>query len=226
MIAVDRTPDEATLLDRVAPMIERLRPMLESWHFFWEPDLWVRLRWKASADRAEAATRIAEALDGLAWRYGEYAGDAKMMGAEMWARCERDFQNGAEHALAVSRHERDGTLGRPRDFHWTRHVHTFTNQLTGSWAEEARLSAKQLRYRAWLLSRVRGSERRHEIEALVEKVDQVLSSIETLHASERELLARWRDAGRPPMPELVELPEWFDYDPDRAMGPSPGSGDE
>lgn len=223
-VATDRTPDEALLLERVDPLIERLRPALLSWHFFWEPDLWVRLHLGPSADRAAVDAAIAAAFDGLEWRIEDYGGDAPMMGEEMWERCERDFQNGAEHAVALARHARDGTLSRDRDFHWTRHVHTTTNQLTGSWAEEARLSARQLRYRAWLLSRVRAGDHRADIEAMLTKIDEVLASIDVLRAAEDALLAAWRAAGRPPVPELVELPEWFDYDPERAMGPRPNDG--
>ena len=66
------SPDREALRRFVGPLITRLRPHLEAWHFFWEPDLWVRpvpgflnairVPPVLDADLGPAAPRIDESL--------------------------------------------------------------------------------------------------------------------------------------------------------------------
>ncbi len=117
-----------------------------TWFFFWEPELRLRLRW-GGASRAEAVrARLDRArADGvvLAWHEVPYEGEAEMYGAEVWPALQRDWMNGSELALLFTRLEREGALSRPREFHWQRHVHLFTNQMYGTWDEEVELCLGQ-----------------------------------------------------------------------------------
>jgi len=221
VILVDEFPDEKLLLDGVRPLVEELRSELEAWHFFWEPDLFLRLRWSDPERRTDHEALIAERLDaaragGLLseWSFGQYEGDAAMMGEEMWALCERDFTNSAELALAIVGRERDGTLTHKRGFHWARHVHTFSNPLVGTWAEEARLSLLQARYRIRLARQGKGNEAlAPRLGELVQKVDEAIAGIEVVAEAENQLVGRWRDEGRPDIRTLLDLPDDFHGDP-------------
>jgi hypothetical protein len=221
IIPVESSPDERLLLEAVAPLVGALRPRLAAWHFFWEPDLWLRLRWTDPSEKTDHETLVEERLNesresGLLqeWRFGSYDGDAEMMGEEMWARCEADFTNGAEMALAVLAHEKDGTLTRNRGFHWARHVHTFSNPLVGTWAEEARLSLLQARYRIRILRHARIDEAvALRLAEIVEKLEGALASVDVVAEAEAQLLTKWREEGRPDIVTLLELPEDFHRDP-------------
>ena len=59
-----------------------------------------------------------------------------MYGAEAWPAIQKDWMNGSELALLVTKLEHAGALTRPREFHWQRHVHLVTNQLYGTWDDE------------------------------------------------------------------------------------------
>ncbi len=221
IIETKTSPDELLLLETVAPLVDELRPALAAWHFFWEPDLWVRLRWTDSAHRSEHEAWLERRLEGAqkeglvdAWRFGAYAGDAEMMGEEMWARCEGDFMNSAEMALAVLRHEKQSDLSRHRGFHWARHVHTFSNPLVGTWTEEVRLCLLQARYRIRLLARAKEIESQAaRLTEMVAKIEETLAGMDTVEAVERHVTSGWRAKGRPDIATLLDLPDDFHRDP-------------
>jgi hypothetical protein len=135
---------ETLLLELVDPLVhERLRDRIDLWFYFWEPELRLRLRWRDGADVDATVAELARALDhavdrgtaadwyeGAHGRRGEtYAGEADFYGAELWELTARDWMAGSELALAIVRLDAAGTLEKPRDFHWRRRVHLFSNQL-------------------------------------------------------------------------------------------------
>ncbi|MFK7985578.1 MAG: hypothetical protein AB8I08_06065 [Sandaracinaceae bacterium] len=209
VIPVEESP-QLLLLERVlAPLVEAHRNALAAWHYFWEPDLWIRLRWKGEPPDLSAWLDAAVEDGRLpSWSLGSYAGDAKQRGVEMWERCERDFQNGAEYAMRLHSLAREGKLTRERDFHWARHVHCFSNQLVGTWSEEARLCVELARYRVGLLSRARvNAPMRDRMTAILESLDDVLKEADTIAEAERNVTSRWRAEGRPDIVSLFDLPE-------------------
>ena len=222
-VAVPAHPDAALLLDVIAPLVDALRPRLERWHYLWEPDLWVRLRWKAPDDRDAGEAEIREALDAARdagalerWWFDtyEHQADAEMMGREMGPTFQRDIEHCAEMGLELVRRTRDGSLSKDIDFHWARHMHVFSNQLVGTWADEARLCVEQARYRAWLLSLGKPAAEHHEaLRAIVEQLDAVLAEVERLARAEDAILDEWRAQDRPDITELLELPEDFSRRP-------------
>jgi len=153
-----RELDRAVLLDVVDPLVhDELADEIETWFFFWEPELRVRIRWldpeRAHANRATLASTLDEATNARSVRrwyegaHGEegqtYVGEAEHYGAEAWPQIQKDWMNGSELALLLLKLEREGRLARPRDYHWQRHVHLFTNQLFGSWEDEIELCLRQ-----------------------------------------------------------------------------------
>jgi hypothetical protein len=152
------TRDESLLTGLVDRLVhDRLRGELETWFFFWEPELRLRLRWldpgRANARRSSLAEALDDAVrdgtlvewyEGAHGRRGErYAGEAEMYGAEAWPLVQKDWMNGSDLALALAKLERAGLLTAPRAFHWQRHVHLFTNQLYGTWDAEVELCLGQ-----------------------------------------------------------------------------------
>ena len=150
--------DGAPLTDVVDGLVhEEFRADLETWFFFWEPELRLRLRWVDAGRTGDCRERLAARLDGcksrgliVDWfegahgRRGEiYAGGAEMYGSEAWSLAQKDWMNGSEFALLLAKLERRGALTRPRRFHWERHVHLFTNQLYGTWDSEVELCLSQ-----------------------------------------------------------------------------------
>ena len=143
------------LVDRIVS--GALAGELETWFFFWEPELRLRLRWR-DPDRAEACRLLLAAeLDASRqrgaigpWYEGahgvageRYRGEADRYGTEVWELVQKDWMNGSEFALLLAKLEAMGGLSRPRRFHWERHVHLFTNQLYGSWEAEVELCLAQ-----------------------------------------------------------------------------------
>ena len=130
---------------------------IETWFFFWEPELRLRVRWRDAAladacrsrlcarlDRSRAEGAIAAWHEGAHGHAGErYLGEADRYGDEVWQRVQADWMNGSEFAVLLAKLERAGSLTRPRRFHWERHVHLFTNQLYGSWEAEVELCLAQ-----------------------------------------------------------------------------------
>jgi hypothetical protein len=117
-----------------------------TWFFFWEPELRLRLRWGGEARREAVRARLDRAVaDGVVshWREEPYEGEAEMYGAEVWPAIQKDWMNGSELSLLLTRLEQAGLLTRTREFHWERHVHLVTNQLYGTWDDEIELCLGQ-----------------------------------------------------------------------------------
>lgn len=215
VVPTEQAPDDA-LLASVAPLIDRLRAHVRSWHFFWEPDLWLRFRWPDVDARRAGELVIHDAMNALdrRWELRPYGGDAEHFGADVWEAHEESFRWGAEMALAIARGERSGSLARHRAFHWHRHVHCFSNQLFGTWAEEARRSLLQARYRARLMARGDGAEaQRAPLASLVESIDEAQGRIDALADAERAVLDLWRSRGRPDLADMLHLEPDFHRDP-------------
>jgi len=140
---VPSSQPERLLLDVVDPLIhDRLRERIETWFYFWEPSLRLRIRWKpmhADGGRDELAGFLdtAKRQDMLAsWyegshgeRYKTYDGEADLYGDEIWETTAKDWMSGSELALAIVKLDSEERLTRPRSFHWERRVHLFSNQL-------------------------------------------------------------------------------------------------
>jgi hypothetical protein len=152
------TMDHALLVDVVDPLVhEELGEEIATWFFFWEPDLRLRIRWREPErveenrqklegvlDRRKGERRIADWYEGAHGVPGEtYAGEADHYGPEVWPRIQRDWMNGSELALELIKLERAGRLTKPRDYHWKRHVHLFTNQVIGPIESEIELCLEQ-----------------------------------------------------------------------------------
>jgi Lantibiotic biosynthesis dehydratase C-term len=153
-----RPLDEGLLVDLVDPLVhETFRDEIATWFFLWEPELRLRIRW-GDGDRAPALRdRLTTLLDTWKaerkiedWYEGahgvrceRYAGEADHYGAEIWSRLQQDWMSGSELALALVKLERVRALTKPRDYHWERRVHLFTNQLLHTWEAEIELSLRQ-----------------------------------------------------------------------------------
>jgi hypothetical protein len=157
-LVAPRPLDPSVLVDVVDPLVhEELGNEIETWFFFWEPDLRLRIRWRdparldenrrrlaASLDRAKRVRHIRGWYEGAHGERGKtYAGESEHYGDEVWPLIQRDWMNGSELALLLLKLERESRLTRPRAYHWQRHVHLFTNQLFGSWDDEIELCLRQ-----------------------------------------------------------------------------------
>jgi hypothetical protein len=150
--------DEGLLVDLVDPLVhDTLADDIATWFFLWEPELRLRIRWR-DEDRADALRRrlaalLEECVAGRkihGWFEGahgvkgqRYIGEAEHYGDEIWSRLQQDWMSGSELALALVKFERAHRLTRPRDYHWQRRVHLFTNQLLHTWDAEVELSLRQ-----------------------------------------------------------------------------------
>jgi hypothetical protein len=149
---------DQTLLELVDALVhEELGERIETWFFFWEPDLRLRIRWRDPGRVAEHRVALAVVLD--SWKahrqikdwyegaHGErgrtYVGEAEHYGEEVWSRLQEDWMNGSELALLLIRLDRAKRLPHTLDYYWQRHVHLFTNQLLGSWEEEIKQCLRQ-----------------------------------------------------------------------------------
>jgi len=151
--------DERTrlLLEVVDPLVHgELGDHVRTWFYFWEPALRLRIRWsdpgQVQRSRAELTRFLDEAkADGRLedWyeanhgnRSEQYRGEADFYGSEVWELTANDWMSGSELALAIVRLEAEDALTRPRDLHWKRRVHLFSNQL---WLPEIALCLEQAR---------------------------------------------------------------------------------
>lgn len=180
---------DALLRAFVAPLVhERLAGRLKSWHFFFEPQLRLRLLWKSEADRAAARPDLRAAytdalvrglIDG--WRYGAhgergqvYEGEAAEYGAAIWPVVLRDWEAGSEYALALAQH--DGALPHPRSYYFDRRVHLFANEAFGSWEAEVDLTiCHALGYARLVEQYATGRERRAAARA-VHRLEQAAAA--------------------------------------------------
>ena len=150
--------EESLLTGVIGGLVHQtFRGELETWFFFREPELRLRLRWSDPGRAEDCRSTLTRALDeavrrgelvewyeGAHGRRGErYEGEAEMYGAELWSLVQKDWMNGSEFALQITKLEASGDLSRSRTFHWERHVHLFTNQLFGSWNSEIELCLAQ-----------------------------------------------------------------------------------
>ena len=145
------------LLDVVEPLVrDKLEGMTEAWFYFWEPDLRLRIRWpsehaddghrelKAFLDTAQTGGMLASWYEGNHGKRGEvYQGEAEDYGAEAWEITYKDWMSGSDLAIALLRHAAEGELTKALDFHWSRRVHLFSNQLGLSYFDEGQLCMGQ-----------------------------------------------------------------------------------
>jgi hypothetical protein len=144
LVAAAAIQPPQVLLRIVDPLVhEQLTDRIDTWFYFWEPELRLRIRWRephsADANRRELTERLDEAcragtlkewFEGSHGRHGgTYRGEAELYGEEVWELVARDWMNASELALALARFESEGRLTQPRSFHWSRRVHLFSNQL-------------------------------------------------------------------------------------------------
>lgn len=210
VVETETSPDEA-LLRALLPLLDAVRPRTTSWHFLWEPDLWIRFAWRSAADRDAGERAIEAALRDRPHRLEPYADEIEHFGEALWPLHRRALQLGSEMAVTLLR------TGAPRPFHWHRHVHLFSNQLHGTWAEETRRSLQQARYRAALLSRGDGVEPwRPALERMVAHIEAAIGSLADLAEAEAAFLEGWRAEGRPDLAQRLHLDPEFHRDPSRS----------
>jgi hypothetical protein len=176
-----RNDDERTrlLLEVVDPLVHgQLGETVTTWFYFWEPGLRLRIGWSDPEQAERGRTEVARFLDAAKtegkvedWyeaNHGalgqRYHGEPDFYGHEVWDLTAEDWMSGSELSLAIVRAEAEGTLTKPRDFHWTRRVHLFSNEL---WVDEITLSLKQAY--AWLGMTDLTDRRVKKIRAAIEK---------------------------------------------------------
>ena len=147
-IPTRRQPDLELLSDVVEPLLHvELVNEVESWHFFWEPELRLRLRWRDPSRQEELEGRLAEILDRWrgesrleSWSAGNHgnpgerhAGEATEYGPEVWDLIQKEWENGSELALRLlalsDAGGLTGTTAGTLEAHWARHVHLYTNRI-------------------------------------------------------------------------------------------------
>lgn len=152
-IVPDSSQDVATsvlLLDVLDPLVhDTLRGRLDAWFYFWETapigrlHLRLRVRWlhlhQVDDDRSELAVLLDDAqsagkfvrsYEGNHGVEGEtYEGEAERYGPEVWELTFRNWTSGSELALAILKAQAEGNLTKPRQFHWSRGLHLYSNQL-------------------------------------------------------------------------------------------------
>jgi hypothetical protein len=138
----------ALLTTVIDPLVHGvLREGMDLWHFFWEPELRFRARWRPMwadpAAKSGGTQRLLAYLTdcrrrGLLRSFTEapYEGEAASghtggYGPEVWELVAADWMSGCELALALIRHHAAGDLTQSMYFHWARRAHLFTNQIIG-----------------------------------------------------------------------------------------------
>jgi hypothetical protein len=150
--------DWSLLTDVVDGLVhERFGGEIENWHYFWEPALRFRIRWRdpsrapelseafrAALDGAKAEGRFKDWVEGLHGESGKaYTGEANFYGEEVWPQIQKDWTSSSELALLLIKLGRNNALTRESPFHWERRVHLFSNQLFGSLDAEIQLCLTQ-----------------------------------------------------------------------------------
>ena len=125
---------ERLLTGVVAPLVLAQRGSFDLWHFFWEPELRLRFRWRDTASAPCHHAEVAAWLDQAhrdaklaSWTEAAYDGEAKAYGPEIWEAVAADWMSGSDLALAVIKAGK--RLPGPRGFYWERREHLFANQL-------------------------------------------------------------------------------------------------
>lgn len=141
-------PHDLNLLTEVVDGLvhERFDSEIENWHYFWEPALRFRIRWRDALRAAKLNEALRAYLDGAKaegrfknWfegSHGEpgkaYTGESDFYGDEVWLLIQNDWTSASEIALLLIKLGRGNELTREPAFHWRRRVHLFSNQLFGS----------------------------------------------------------------------------------------------
>jgi hypothetical protein len=142
--------DPVTLLvDVIDPLIHvELNGDIDNWHYFWENDpigqlhLRLRVRW-LDPSRIEGYRKLSDTLGRersnnrfSRWFVGNngvenqvYWPEDQLYGPEVWDLTYKDWTSGSELALAISRFDSRNILTQPREFHWERRAHLYSNQL-------------------------------------------------------------------------------------------------
>jgi hypothetical protein len=153
------SPDRELLRKSIDPLLHvEFAGELESWHYFWEPALRLRLRWRDLERQAELEDRLSETLD--RWRdegrldswfagnHGEagkrHYGEADAYGPEVWDLIQKEWEISSELAMRFLLLGEAGLTGsehRTFEQQWGRHVHLHTNRIYGfpadaPWAAE------------------------------------------------------------------------------------------
>jgi hypothetical protein len=137
------------LIDVIDPLIHvELDGDIDNWHYFWENDpirqlhLRLRVRW-LDPSQAEGYRKLSDALDRersnnrfSRWFPGNngvenqaYRGEDQLYGPEVWDLTYKDWTSGSELALAIVKFDSQNILTQPREFHWERRAHLYSNQL-------------------------------------------------------------------------------------------------
>jgi hypothetical protein len=190
-------PKEKLLLEVIDPLVHNeFAGRIESWHYFWEPELLLRIRWLQPAEAAKDQDDLQVALDRAKtagqlerWQIVAYAGEAPDYGEEMWDNSFHDWMAGSELALAIVKFDAQGQLSRDRFYHWHRRVHLFSNELGLDHFLEGCWSLEQAR--GYLDQAVKDEERRqvpadkrrvtrgtvNEIERLLKQLGDTLQAL-------------------------------------------------
>lgn len=123
---------ERLLSEVVGPLVEGLRGDWDRWHFFWEPELRLRFRWRDAAsgcrDKLAAALDRARAEGEVSlWSEAPYDGEAAEYGRDLWEAVIADWMSGSELALAIIKAGR--RKPESRAWYWARRQHLFANEL-------------------------------------------------------------------------------------------------
>jgi hypothetical protein len=179
IVPSSREAPERLLLDVVDPLVhDRLEGRVETWFYFWEPELRLRIRWQQPKRAAEGRDELIAFLDAAerggmlaSWyegshgkKGGTYLGEAALYGEEVWELTSKDWMGGSELALALVKLDSENRLTRPRSFHWERRVHLFSNQLL---LDEVPLCLRQAR--GYLSMRDTGDPRVRELMGAIER---------------------------------------------------------
>jgi Lantibiotic biosynthesis dehydratase C-term len=144
-------PKEQLLLKVIDPLVhDEFAERIESWHYFWEPELLLRIRWLRPAEAENDQGDLRVALDRAKtagqlddWQIVPYTGEAPDYGEEMWDNSFHDWMAGSELALAIVKFDAQGQLSKDRFYHWHRRVHLFSNELGLDWFFEGYWSLAQ-----------------------------------------------------------------------------------
>lgn len=208
--------DESLLIEDIYPIVSNeLKAKIETWFFFWEPELRVRVRWKSAAEKSSGDKELFTRLDALVakkraqeWyegnhgaRGGKYHGEAKECGEEYWQGIQKDWMYASEFAVRLAKEKTPTDRVHTKEFQWERRVHLFSNQLFATEAKEIEMCLKQARGRMKFLSLgvPNGVER---TAAHFAAIDSVLADLKSLETLEIEVIKRWRAAG---------CPDWLDF---------------